>query len=141
MSYQSYETYIKKCKQVNILPLKLKFDLNDLLLFYKVTHDLVPIKLPTYLKLFDGQTRLRTTHLDNLSYVPNLPIGNNTTHLDKSFYYRTHSLWNALPYELREIESISLFKANLVKHLWDTVGNNPKSDSFCLDDFYASDTE
>ena len=31
LSYQSYDTYNSKCKHVNILPLGLKFDLNDLL--------------------------------------------------------------------------------------------------------------
>ena len=142
LSYQSYDTYISKCKHVNILPLGLEFDLNDLLFFHKIIQDQVPIKLPSYLKLFDGQTRLRTTHLDNRSYVPNLTIGKSTTHLNKSFFYRTHSLWNALPYELRGIESTSLFKATLIKHMWDTLCNGAnESDDFCIDDFYASDTE
>ena len=142
LSYQSYDTYINKCKNVNILPIELKFDLNDLLFFHKIIHDQVPIKLPTYLKLFDGQTRLRTTHLDNRSFVSNLPIGKSTAHLNKSFFYRTHSLWNALPYELREIESTSLFKTTLIKHMWDTLCNDPnKSSGFCIDDFYASDSE
>ncbi len=62
--------------------------------------------------------------------------------MDKSFFYRTHSLWNALPYELREIESFSVFKKGLIKHMWDTIGNDPnKNDGLCLDDFNASDEE
>ncbi len=142
LSYQSYETYINKCKHVNILPLGLKFDLNDLLFFHKIIQRQVPIKLPTYLKLFDGQTRLRTTHLDGRSYVSNLSIGKSTTLLNKSFFYRTHSLWNALPYELREIEGTSLFKTTLIKHMWDTLGNDPnKSGDLCIDDFYSPDLE
>ena len=145
LSYQSYDTYIMKCKQVNILPLALKFDLNDLVLFHKIIHDIVPISLPPYLKLFEGQSRLRSTHLDELSYVSDLiPRGNSTVHLDKSFFYRTHSLWNALPYELREMEGVSVFKSNLVRHMWDSLV--PKdwtdvNDNSCLDDFNLSDND
>ena len=49
LSYHSYEKYIEKCRQVNILPMALKFDLNDLVLFHKIIHDLVPVNLPEYL--------------------------------------------------------------------------------------------
>ena len=130
-----------KCKQVNILPLALKFDLNDLVLFHKIIHDIVPISLPPYLKLFEGQSRLRSTHLDELSYVSDLiPRGNSSVYLDKSFFHRTHSLWNALPYELREMEGVSLFKSNLVRHMWDSlVPNDP--DNSCLEDFNLSDND
>ena len=72
LSYQSYDTYFHKCKQVNILPIALKFDLNDLIFFHKVLHNLVPVSMPDYLNLFDGITRLRSTHLDDLSFVPNV---------------------------------------------------------------------
>ena len=52
--------------------MELKFDLNDLVFFHKVLHDLVPVSMPNYLNLFDGNTRLRSTHLDDLSFVSNL---------------------------------------------------------------------
>ncbi len=100
--------------------MRLKFDLNDLLLFHKIIHDLVPVNLPNYLNLFDGQSRLRSSHLDRLSFVSNLlPRGNSTSLLNKSFFFRVHTLWNALSFEIREteIESPLIFKARLIEHL------------------------
>ena len=143
ISYNSYDKYIEKCKQVNILPMGLKFDLNDLLLFHKIIHELVPVNLPSYLKLFDGQSRLRSSHLDRLSFVNSLlPIGNSTLLLNKSFFFRVHTLWNALPFEIREIESPSIFKARLVDHMWNTLKLcNTDTDLDTLDDFYLSDND
>ncbi len=142
LSYQSYDTYVGKCRQVNILPMALKFDFNDLLLFHKVLHNLVPISMPTYLNLFEGQTRLRSTHLDNLSFVSTVvPKSSSTVNLNRSFFFRTHSLWNALPYELRQIESYSIFKAHLLKHLWDSLIPGDFDNGDCLSDFYSFDSD
>ncbi len=89
--------------------------------------------MPEYLTFFDGNTRLRSTHLDDLSFVSSLEFKEN---LNKSFFYRTHSLWNALPYEIREIGSLAAFKSRLIKHLWDsTISNNSISNNSYLEDF------
>ena len=34
------------------------------------------------------------------------------------FFYRSHSSWNLLPLEIREIEDPDCFKTMLEKHLW-----------------------
>ena len=44
--HYSDDLYFNKQKELNILPIKLKFFLNDLLLFYKIINSLVAIKLP-----------------------------------------------------------------------------------------------
>ena len=85
------------------------------------------------LKLFDGQTRLRSSHLDSLSFVCNLD-GERSGCLERSFFYRTHLLWNKLPYEIREIESPSLFKTSLTNNFWDYVPRDPDL-SDTLEDF------
>ena len=71
-SYGIKETYIRKCRQVMILPLALRFKLNDLILLFKVIQGVTPLCLPSYLSWFDGQSRLRNTHLDHLSLVCDL---------------------------------------------------------------------
>ena len=122
LSYSEFEVYVRKCKQVNILPLRQRFILNDLILLHKIVNALVPICLPHYLKWFDGSTRLRTTHLDHLSLVSTInPRRNRYKILEKSFFYRTHSLWNRIPLEIREIGSPSLFRIRLESHLWDSL--------------------
>ena len=123
--YHSHETYLIKCREARVLPLVKRFDLNDLTLFYKVVYGLIPLELPEYLTFFDGQSRLRSCHLDNLSLVSTIKPRTNSclsikhnSSLNKSFFYRTHFLWNKLPFELRAIVSFSKFRTNLVKFLW-----------------------
>jgi hypothetical protein len=125
LHYHSHETYLLKCRQARVLPLAKRFDFNDLTLFYKVVYEIIPLKLPAYLGFFDGQSRLRSCHLDTLSLVSEitprtnslLTINNNSS-LSKSFFYRTHFLWNKLPFELRDTRNFSTFRNNLEKSLW-----------------------
>ena len=125
-SYHSLNCYSRKCRQANILPLCKRFDFNDLILFHKVVHQDIPLKLPAYLKFYDGSSRLRSTHLDSLSIVSEiLPRASAPNLLNKSFFYRTHSLWNHLPNEIRSIASKSLFRARLETFLWEDIMTNP----------------
>ena len=122
LSYRYGDTYIRKCKQVRILPLRLRFKLNDLILFHKIINGLVPISLPGYLEWFDGSSRLRNSHLDHMSLVSSIvPSKNGSKSIEKSFFYRTHSVWNSVPLEIRELGSVSLFKSKLESFLWDSI--------------------
>ena len=40
--------YLSKLKELSILPIKTKFALNDLILFYKIINSLVPINFPEH---------------------------------------------------------------------------------------------
>ena len=143
LSYYSHSIYVKKCRQARILPVSAKFDFNDLILFYKVVNQLLPLNLPEYLTLFDGNSRLRSTHLDRFSYVCSLqPKGNSNNLLDKSFFYRTHSMWNHLPLDIREINCVSSFREKLTEHLWKQVLNDCSTDpDATLEDFCLSDDD
>ena len=111
------------------VPLSKRLDLNDLVLFYKVLNNLVPLHLPHYLKFFDGNSRLRSCHLDNLSIVNslspkvnyNLSDPNKNCALNKSFFYRVHLQWNLLPLEIRSISRLVLFSSELTKFLWKSI--------------------
>ena len=71
VSYSSNKLlYFTHCKQLNVLPIQLRFDYHDLKLLHLVLHNFSCIKLPSYLRLFDGSSRLRSTHLDHFSLVP-----------------------------------------------------------------------
>ena len=130
-----YDTYIRKCRQVNILPLIKRFEFNDLVLFYKVVNSLIPLRLPAYLEFFDGNSRLRSCHLDTLCLVSTIhPKANalaattKNSALNKSFFYRTHLLWNKLPFEVRGANSLSIFRTKLLKILWDSIAMDEASD-------------
>ena len=121
-SYHSHDCYLRKCRQANILPLSYRFDLNDLVLFHKVVYMLIPLQLPHYLKFFEGSSRLRSTHLDNLSIVSDIiPRASAPNLLKKSFFYRTHSLWNSLPHEIRSVPSRSVFRTRVENYLWGII--------------------
>ena len=103
--------------------------LHDLVLFHKIFHKRVPVKMPSYLSLFTG-SRLRSSHLDNLCFVSSvLPSGSSIATLNKSFFYRTHSLWNRLPLEIRQIVSTIEFRKELIIHFWELVSEDIVDDS------------
>ena len=132
----SPEIYLQKCKDIDILPLSKNFDLNDLLFFHKIINELVPVSLPSYLSFYEGGSRLRRCHLDRLSIVCSLlprstqSSVRSNSHLSKSFFYRTHLLWNTLPFDLRTISSPTLFKSELIKHLWHSLMDDDDNSSF-----------
>ena len=137
LKYSSYITYIQKCRQVDLLPLSIRFDLNDIILFHKIIYKLIPLELPDYLSFFNGYSRLRSCHLDNLSIVSSLQANSlNTNCLKKSFFYRTHTEWNAIPFEIRKIENSSTFKAEVTKHFWKLILHDTgESEEDCLSDY------
>ena len=66
LSYADNETYISKCKQLNILPIYKRFELNDLVFFHKIVHEHLPLKMPHYIIRYNGTSRLRSNRLDPL---------------------------------------------------------------------------
>ena len=120
VSYSS-ETYILKCKQLNIMPIADRFDFLDLIFFFKVVKGLVPVELPPYLTLYQGNTRLRSSHLDKLCYISSLSPRSATNAFAKSFFFRTHSKWNHIPLAIREAENITQFKSQLTEHMWKNI--------------------
>ena len=133
ISYSSAEVYFRKCKEVNILPLTQRFVLTDLVLLHKVINGLVPLTLPSYLNLFSGESRLRFCNLDKLSLVSAIIPATKATKATtsntfaSSFFYRSHLLWNELPFEIRSIQCPIKFKRILKSHLWSKLNINVDS--------------
>ena len=104
--------------------------MNDLIFFHKVVNNLVPVALPHYLSFYMGGSRLRNCHLDSHSIVCSIiprfsqQSSRSNNPLTKSFFYRTHLLWNGLPLELRQKCCPSSFKSELIKHLWSSITND-----------------
>ena len=124
-SFSSIVYYYHTCKQLNILPISVRFDLKDLTYFHSIFYGLSVVKFPSYLSPFNGSS-LRNCHLDKLSMQStihpkapqNLEVDMPHTGISKSFFYRAHSAWNKLPFDIRKIVSPSLFKKKLIEHLW-----------------------
>ena len=78
----SYSTdmslYHIHCKQHNILPIRLRFNVHDLIAFDTIVYQYCCVKLPSYLSYVSG-TRLRSSHLDSTCFVSNIiPRSNNS---------------------------------------------------------------
>ena len=122
VSYSSNKLlYFTHCKQLNILPIQLRFDYHDL----KFLH-LVVRNFSSYLRLFDGSSRLRSTHLDHFSLVSDIKPNGIKSFSSKrgfahTFFYRAHLSWNRLPLTLREIIRPSVFKSMLIKYIWEEL--------------------
>ncbi len=119
--------YYVHCSQLNILPIKFRFDYHDLKLFHLIVNGFSCVKLPEYITIFDG-SRLRNSHLDHKCFNSNvLPQGlmsnrnfENTSNqgFNNSFFYRAHLMWNILPLSLREVVCPATFKNSLLKYIW-----------------------
>ena len=115
--------FFDKQKELDILPIKFKFFLNDLALFYKILNSLVSIKLPGHFVILQGdQVRCtRTTSAiisQNDTTLMKCNIRPNCESFKNCFYYRTMVMWNRLPCNIRQTARISLFKSKLTKFLW-----------------------
>ena len=127
--------YFQKCKFLDILPMQFRFNLNDLVLFHKIFYELSTIKFPFYLKPFTGSS-LRSCHLDALCLVSEIIPKINVSSVSSSsfqpfassFFYRTHSAWNTLPFDVRATSCPKSFKSKVTKTIW-----NHARDNFILD--------
>ena len=124
----SDEEFEQKQRSLNILPIKLKFIYNDLVMFYKIVNGIVPVSLPDYISIIQPEdTRYtRSSALihnltDTSSYQCNVPINNDI--FKNSFFCSAIRIWNSLPETVRQTERISLYKPMLLRYIWspDTV--------------------
>ena len=125
ISYSSHSRYIHKCRQVNLMPMSDRFDFLDLLFFFKVVKGLIPVELPSYITLYSGSTRLRSSHMDHLCYVSSITGSSSNSLFCRSFFFRTISKWNHIPLEIRELCDLSAFKTKLSIHIWEVIMSNP----------------
>ena len=83
----SDEVYAIRCRQANILPLQLHFELNDLVFLYKIIYALIPVSLLAYISPYNGESRLRNTRMDAMHFVnDNTVIPLDTAHSSSKFF-------------------------------------------------------
>ncbi len=120
----SEREYLDKLKRLDILPVDLKFELNDMVLFHKIYYDMSVLKFPSYIVKqndelawvhFQRQTR---TFNDNDRLKLKSTLTPKVEAFKKSYFYRSLNFWNTLPLAIRSIESSSLFKVKVKDHLW-----------------------
>ena len=149
--YSDFE-YYRKLKDINLMPLKSKFQLNDLILFHKIFYQISIVSFPHYIKLADiddiENDRLRPNirppnylgapvqsnlkemraeaKVDHLSVK--LSIDFKVKVFENSFFVRAAMLWNRLPMSLRNNNCPVGFKTDLTNHLWSTTDQSSSLD-------------
>ena len=136
--------YIKRLKDLDLLPLQYRFIFSDLTMFYKIYYKQSCITLPDYFKPIsndDISTRLRKTirppeyllgtentiNLEELRKTKNDHLSikcvtEANSHVFKnSFFYRTVHEWNRVPVEIRSSDTLTKFESSLKSYLWDRV--------------------
>ena len=129
-SSYSASIFFEKQKELNILPIRMKFIHNAITLFYKISNNLVTISLPDYIAKahpeamrYTRQNANTILRLDTTTYCCSILPSCNA--FKYSFFYSTMLLWNALPATLRQIDKISSFKRELTTFLWTTANSWP----------------
>ena len=85
---------------------------------------LISVELPSYITLYSGNSRLRSSHMDHLCYVSSITARSANSIFSRGFFYRTVSKWNHIPLEIREQCDLSAFKSMLSKHMWEVIMSN-----------------
>ena len=113
--------YLKRLTALNILPLESKFIYSDLLLFHKVIHELIPIKIPDEITTLSARTRSTIQSSHKYQIKSDISIKKNA--LSNSFFIRSLSHWNRLPDECRQLQDHSAFRVKVLDYLWSLVEN------------------
>ena len=91
------------------LPIKARIEYRILLMVYKIIHGLAPEYLSDLVTIYTPKRSLRSINETKLV----VPKSKTVMYGDKSFACAAPKLWNSLPNELREAESVGMFQKHL----------------------------
>ena len=101
-------------KELHWLPLKYRIQYKTLTFTYKALHDQSPDYMKDMIKVYKPSRTLRSQ--DSLSLV--VPNVRTVSFGNRSFEHAAPSLWNALPFHIRNAESLRTFKKLLKTHFF-----------------------
>ena len=133
------EIYFSKLKELDLLPIQYRLQLKDLKLLHNIIHNKSVTSLPSYIHFHPGVSRLRSSHLDDLSLVCDIAPKQSNNYIFKylnrndisstslsqftnSFFYRTMNYWNSLPRTIRELNLAPSFELAITNYLWNKAG-------------------
>ena len=111
-SRQSHITPV--IKGLHWLPVKYRVQYKILAYAYKALHGSSPIYIRNMIEVHRHVRNLRST--DTLSLV--LPKSRSVTYGNRSFVYTAPKLWNSLPVNVRNADTLGSFKKLLKTHLF-----------------------
>jgi hypothetical protein len=105
----SHLTYHERLSVLKLEPLELRRLRFDLIQYYKIFNNLTPLNHADYFRYHQPSISSR-----NPSPFLIKPL-NSPNYLLTSFFYRSLDCWNSLPPQLRHVNSLFIFKRQLLK--------------------------
>ena len=124
------DQYVEHLLDLKLLPFKYLFHFYDLRLFYKMLFGLTDIPIPNFIQpIVPSTLRVSRQNIDIIEGrdTTTLVIVSNgdgpATHraIRTGFFYRTVSLWNKLPFSIRQCKSLPLFNKLVKSHLSENI--------------------
>ena len=106
--------YKERLVNLNMLPLTMRRELNDITFFWKCLHDMYSVDLSHYVN-FSGSNTIHSTRSTTDTAFLMVPPLCRTEGFKRSFFNRIVPLWNSLPHSVRCIENLSTLKHVLKK--------------------------
>ncbi|KAK0151427.1 hypothetical protein N1851_007280 [Merluccius polli] len=104
-------------QQLHWLPIKHRIEFKILLFTFKAIHNLAPSYLSDLLHVATPSRTLRSSASIHLT----VPSARLNTMGSRAFSRSAPRLWNSLPPQLRNMDSLHLFKSTLKTHLFRTA--------------------
>ena len=110
---RKYDSITETLIELHWLPVIERCEYKVLLMVFKSLNNIAPVYIKDLVKLYQSCRRLRSTD-KLLLEVPRF----RTKYGERSFMCMAPRLWNDLPFELRSITELSVFKRSLKTHLF-----------------------
>ena len=131
--HKSYDDiiFLDKQQELDILPMKFRFIFSDLILFYRIIHKEVKIELPSHISKIEPKHVKKITRSSQSVYDGSDSLKYKTTLVPKikcfkeSYFVRTISEWNKIPFDIRNVDSLEKFTILLKEHLWFILRSKP----------------
>ena len=111
--------------------MKFRFLFSDLVLFYRLIHGDVKIELPSHISKIEPQHVKKITRSSKSVYDGSDSLKYKTKLVPKikcfkeSYFVRTISSWNNIPFDIRNVDSLEKFTILLKEHLWFILRSKP----------------
>ena len=109
-------SYVDRCSNLNILPLSFRREISDLVFLFKCTNNLVDVNFNSEISINSCPNGRRSANgvLLNLNLVK-------TETFMASYFNRIVHMWNILPPNIRNTDSLISFKKCLIAHYTDKL--------------------
>ena len=107
--------------QLHWLPIKFRIDYKIALLCFKCLKNTAPTYLKDLVQVYVPRRALRSS-TDNSKFLK--PVMNYKFYGEKSFSFYGPSVWNSLPFYLRNIDNVDTFKKHLKTYFFNQAYNS-----------------